>query len=63
MIHFQFSKICQSFSPPQKKNSASKTLFDESVYEIAGDDVDELFYSKNSLPVIIIGLGNIVFVG
>jgi hypothetical protein len=45
-----------------KNYSASKTLFDKSIYEIAGDDADELFYSKNSVPVMIIGLGNIVFV-
>jgi hypothetical protein len=31
-----------------KKYSASKTLFDKAIYEIAGDDVDELFHSKNS---------------
>jgi hypothetical protein len=30
------------------KYSASKTLFDKSISETAGDDVDELFYSKNS---------------
>ncbi len=48
MIHFQFSKVYQSFPPPQKIYSASKTLFDESSYEIAENDVDELFYSKNS---------------
>jgi hypothetical protein len=27
--------------------SASETLFDKSIYETAGDDADELFYSKN----------------
>jgi hypothetical protein len=26
--------------------SASKTLFDDAIYEIAGDDTDELFHSK-----------------
>ena len=32
-----------------KKNcSASKTLFDDAIYEIAEDDADELFHSKNS---------------
>ncbi len=31
-----------------KKYSASKTLFDESIYKTAGDDADVLFYSKNS---------------
>jgi hypothetical protein len=30
-----------------KKNSASKTLFDDAVYEIAEDDAGELFHSKN----------------
>jgi hypothetical protein len=28
--------------------SASKTLFDNAIYEIAEDDADELFHSKNS---------------
>jgi hypothetical protein len=31
-----------------KKYSASKTLFDNAIYEIAEDDADELFHSKNS---------------
>jgi hypothetical protein len=31
-----------------KNYSASKSLFREAIYEIAKDDVDELFYSKNS---------------
>jgi hypothetical protein len=31
-----------------KDRSASETLFDKSISEIAGDDVDELFHSKNS---------------
>jgi hypothetical protein len=31
---------------PTKKYSASKTLFDNAIYEIAGDDADELFHSK-----------------
>ncbi len=31
-----------------KNYSASKTLFDNAIYEIAGDDADELFHSKNS---------------
>ncbi len=26
---------------------ASKTLFDDAIYEIAKDDADELFHSKN----------------
>jgi hypothetical protein len=31
-----------------KYYSASKTLFDNAIYEIAEDDADELFHSKNS---------------
>jgi hypothetical protein len=31
-----------------KKYSASKRLFDKAIYEIAEDDADELFHSKNS---------------
>ena len=31
-----------------KKYTASKTLFDNAIYEIAEDDADELFHSKNS---------------
>ncbi len=31
-----------------KKYSASKALFDHAIYEIAEDDADELFHSKNS---------------
>jgi hypothetical protein len=31
-----------------KNYSASKTLFDNAIYEIAEDDTDELFHSKNS---------------
>jgi hypothetical protein len=31
-----------------KNYSASKTLFDNAIYEIAEDDADELFHSKNS---------------
>jgi hypothetical protein len=38
-----------------KKYSASKTLFEDAIYEIAGDDADELFHSKNSVPVMIVG--------
>ncbi len=30
-----------------KNYSASKTLFDEAIYEIAEDEADELFHSKN----------------
>jgi hypothetical protein len=30
-----------------KSYSESKILFDESIYETAGDDADKLFYSKN----------------
>ncbi len=35
-------------STSTKKYSASKSLFHEVIYEIAKDDVDELFHSKNS---------------
>jgi hypothetical protein len=31
-----------------KNYSTSKTLFDNAIYEIDGDDTDELFHSKNS---------------
>jgi hypothetical protein len=31
-----------------KKYSASKTLFEDAIYKIAGDDTDELFHSKHS---------------
>ncbi len=31
-----------------KNYSATKTLFDNAIYEIAEDDMDELFHSKNS---------------
>jgi hypothetical protein len=34
--------------PSTKNYSSSKTLFNDAIYEIAGDDVDELFHSKNS---------------
>ncbi len=44
-----------------KNYSASEALFDESIYETAGDDGDVLFCSKIVVPVMIIGLGNIVF--
>jgi hypothetical protein len=43
-----------------KYYSASKTLFDNAIYEIAEDDADELFHSKKS--IMIVGLGNTVFV-
>jgi hypothetical protein len=44
-----------------KNYSASETLFDESIYETAEDDGDVLFCSKIVVPVMIKGLGNIVF--
>jgi hypothetical protein len=31
-----------------KDYSASKTLYDDAIYKIAGDDADGLFHSKNS---------------
>ncbi len=36
------------FFTSTKDNSASKSLFHKAIYEIAKDDVDELFHSKNS---------------
>ncbi len=45
-----------------KNYSASKTLFDNAIYEIAEDDADELFHPKNVVPIVIVGLGNTVFV-
>jgi hypothetical protein len=42
--------------------SASKTLLDETIYEIAEDEADELFHSKKIVPIMIVGLGNTVFV-
>jgi hypothetical protein len=30
-----------------KKYSASKSLFDDTIYEIAEDDAEELFHSEN----------------
>ncbi len=45
-----------------KTYSASKTLFDDAIYEITGDDTNKLLHSKIVVPVIIVGLGNFVFV-
>ncbi len=45
-----------------KNNSASESLFNEAIYEIAKDDTDELFQSKIVVPITIVGLGNTVFV-
>jgi hypothetical protein len=45
-----------------KNYSASKTLFDDAIYEIAEDDAEELFLSKKNVPIIIVELGNTVFV-
>jgi hypothetical protein len=45
-----------------KNYSASKTLFDDAIYEIAEDDTEELFHSKIFVPIMIVGLGNTVFV-
>jgi hypothetical protein len=36
------------FFTSTKNYSASKALFDNAIYEIAEDDTDELFHSKNS---------------
>jgi hypothetical protein len=46
-----------------KNYSASKPLFDDAIYEIAEDDPEELFHSKKKfVPIMIVGLGNTVFV-
>jgi hypothetical protein len=45
-----------------KNYSASKSLFDNAIYDIAEDDAEELFHSKIFVPIIIVGLGNTVFV-
>jgi hypothetical protein len=37
-------------------------LFDDAIYEIAEDDTEELFHSKIFVPIMIVGLGNTVFV-
>ncbi len=40
-----------------------KNIVDEAIYEIAEDEADELFHSKNiCVPIMIVGLGNTVFV-
>jgi hypothetical protein len=61
MITFSFEEYASPFHL-HKKYSASKTLFDNAIYEIAEDDTDELFHPKNGVPIIIVGLGNTVFV-
>jgi hypothetical protein len=56
-----------------KNYSASKSLFaddineiaeddSDAIYEIAEDDAEELFHKKIFVPIMIIGLGNTVFV-
>jgi hypothetical protein len=45
-----------------KHCSTSKTLFDNAIYELAEDDADESFHSKIVVPVMMVGLENIVFV-
>ena len=45
-----------------KNYSASKSLFDDAIYEIAENDAEELFHSKIFVPIMIVGLGNTVFV-
>jgi hypothetical protein len=42
--------------------SASEELFDESIHKPAGDDKGVLFFSKIVVPVMIVRLGNILFV-
>jgi hypothetical protein len=46
----------------RKNYSASKTLFDNAIYEIAEDDADELSTQKIFVPIMIVGLGNTDFV-
>jgi hypothetical protein len=51
------------FFTSTKKNPESKTSFDNAMYEITKNDVDELFHSRKTVvPVMSVGLGNIVFV-
>jgi hypothetical protein len=45
-----------------KNYSESKTLFEIDICEIAENDSDGPFHSKIVVPVMIVGLGNIVFV-
>ncbi len=44
---FNFQEYASPFHL-HKNHSASKALFDNAIYEIAEDDADELFQSKNS---------------
>ena len=44
---FNFQEYASPFHL-HKNYSASKSLFDNAIYEIAEDDVDEIFHSKNS---------------
>jgi hypothetical protein len=46
MIHFSSEEYASPFHL-HKKYSASKTLFDNAIYEIAEDDADEVFHSIN----------------
>jgi hypothetical protein len=45
-----------------KNYSASKTLFDNVIYEIAEDDRMNYSTQKIVVPVMMVGLGSIVFV-
>jgi hypothetical protein len=45
-----------------KNYSASNSLIDDAIYEIAEDDAEELFHSKIFVPIMILGLGNTVYV-
>ncbi len=47
MIQLIFKNMPVLFTST-KKYLASKTLFDDAIYDIAEDDADELFHSKNS---------------
>ncbi len=46
-----------------KKYSTSKKLFDNAIYEIAEDDADELFHSKNSCTNHDCRIGECLLVG
>ncbi len=45
-----------------KNYSASKSLFDDAIYDIAEDNAENYFTQKIYVPIMILGLGNTVFV-
>jgi hypothetical protein len=51
-----FKNMPASFTST-KNCSASKTLFDNAIYEIAEDDANELFHSKNSCTSLDVRIG------